>query len=277
MDYLAMEQQLLRWKEEDPLLSVAVFGRSLLGRNLYCVTLGQGQPRILLVGGVHGMEHITSALLLWYGAYLGKKAVPCQVTIVPMLNPDGVEIHHYGSKKGGQYRSLIEKVSGGDPHRWQANGRGVDLNHNFNANWYDLHRREQEAGIVGPGWTRFGGTFPESEPETAALVQLCRKGDFAMAVAFHTQGEEIYWDYHQLSPPEGRILGEKMAAQSGYRLSSPEGLAEGGGFKDWFLTSFHRPAFTVEMGKGENPLPEGDFPALCETMKALLDGILFPE
>ena len=54
-------------------------------------------------------------------------------------------------------------------------------------------------------------------------------------------------------------LAEKMAAAGGYRVASPEPMATGGGFKDWFIKEFRRCGFTVEMGLGKNPLPLSDF------------------
>ena len=50
-------------------------------------------------------------------------------------------------------------------------------------------------------------------------------------------------------------MAEILATESGYALDVPIGLAEGGGFKDWFILEFNRPAFTIETGKGKNPLP----------------------
>ena len=46
-----------------------------------------------------------------------------------------------------------------------------------------------------------------------------------------------------------------MSTSSGYALDTPVGIAEGGGFKDWFICEFNRPGFTVEIGRGKNPLP----------------------
>jgi len=31
------------------------------------------------------------------------------------------------------------------------------------------------------------------------------------------------------------------------------------GCKDWFISKFNRPGFTIECGKGKNPLPLSDF------------------
>ena len=67
---------------------------------------------------------------------------------------------------------------------------------------------------------------------------------FMVLVGFKEGDEESY-----IKP-----MAEKMAALSGYALDVPMGLAVGGGFKDWFQKELRRPAFTVEIGKGKNPL-----------------------
>ena len=95
-------------------------------------------------------------------------------------------------------------------------------------------------------------------------------------VALHSQGEEIYWQYGDKTPPHSLLIAQTMASVSGYRVAHPTGLASHGGFKDWFIHEFHRPGFTIEIGRGENPLPISDlFPIydrLCEmlTLAAIL-------
>ena len=54
------------------------------------------------------------------------------LTIVPCVNPDGVEIAIHGSDAALKYKALVEKASK-ENKVWQANARGVDINHNFNA------------------------------------------------------------------------------------------------------------------------------------------------
>ena len=146
----------------------------------------------------------------------------------------------------------------------------MDLNHNFDAGWTALHEQERAAGILGPAPTRYGGPHPESEPETAALVRLCRATPFRLVLALHTQGEEIYWRYGDRTPPRSRMMAEVLAASSGYTVASPEGLAAHGGFKDWFINTFARPGFTLEMGKGRNPLPLTDFEQLYAKAREML-------
>ena len=43
---------------------------------------------------------------------------------------------------------------------------------------------------------------------------------------------------------------------------TPQSSASMGGFKDWFIEAFRRPGFTIEVGKGRNPLPFGQLPAI---------------
>jgi len=125
-----------------------------------------------------------------------------QIYVVPCMNPDGVEISLTGSQSAGKFKNLVKKV--GNTKKWQANGRGVDINHNFNAGWKDVKKREIANGFKGPNHTRFGGTEPESESETQAIVKLCKKENFDLAFAFHSQGEEIYWDFGSNTPKESK-------------------------------------------------------------------------
>ena len=66
------------------------------------------------------------------------------------------------------------------------------------------------------------------------------------------------------------MMAEVLAASGGYAVSEPTGLAAHGGFKDWFIDTFARPAFTLEMGKGENPLPLSAFEPMYAKAREML-------
>ena len=72
-------------------------------------------------------------------------------------------------------------------HVWQANSRGVDINHNFDAKWQMV--------VDKPSPSKYGGEYAESEPETRAITEFVRKEQFDMLLAFHSQGREIYYDF----------------------------------------------------------------------------------
>lgn len=173
------------------------------------------------------------------------------------MNPDGTEIALKGAASAGRYKNFAGRFP--HPERWNANARGVDINHNFDAGWEILHKAEREAGITLPAPTRYGGTHPESEPETRAITALCRREKFSRALALHSQGEEIFSEYGERTPPESHILAKKMCAASGYTEVKNAGLYSHGGFKDWFIDFSGKPAFTAEIGKGKNPLPIAEF------------------
>lgn len=275
MNYLFLQKELLSLKQQYPALKIKIAGQSVLGRHLYTAEVGHGAGKLLLCGAFHGMESLTTTLLLRYlECLLQREVLLCRVTFLPMLNPDGVQIQQLGWMHGGRNCRRVWVAGKGDTSRWQANSRGVDLNHNFDAGWQNLRYREMQSGILGPAPTRFGGYFPESEPETRAVCELCRREQFSAAVALHTQGEEIYWDFGEFTPPESLLLAQKMAQASGYTVSHPEGLAVGGGFKDWFLCQFQRVAFTIECGYGVNPLPEESASEIFPKVKKALDVLL---
>ena len=266
-------------------LSCHIIGRSCAGRSIYALKLGSGSEYVLYAGAFHGTERITCTLLLKFveefcyalehgiqiaGVDARRAIYEKGLMIVPLVNPDGCEISLKGAAGCGCYSSKILSLCKGDFEHWNANLRGVDINHNFDAGWESLRKLESKAGIFGPAPGRFGGYRPESEPETLALTELCRRIKIRQVIAFHTQGEIIYHTYGSKIVARSAKMAEIMSGSSGYRLAVAEGLAEGGGFKDWFISEFNRPGFTIEAGLGINPLPASDLDAiyerLCETM-----------
>jgi g-D-glutamyl-meso-diaminopimelate peptidase len=274
MDYETFMAATSQLKNRYHFLQSFSCGKSVLGRNITAFVIGNGIPGAIFVGAHHSLEYITSMLLfefieqicahtengeLLFG-YDVKSMLKAQtICIVPMLNPDGVELYLKGIKSAGAQKENVKKQAGNDYSDWQANAHGVDLNHNYNAGWDILRRLELNNGITGPGARRYGGAHAESEPETHALCNLCRRIPFSRAYALHSQGEEIYYRYGARTPKNALQIAEKLAGVSGYKVAEPELLASHGGFKDWFINVFGRPAFTIEVGFGTNPLPLSDY------------------
>lgn len=285
LDYAALKKTLAALTEEYPFLSSYIIGRSCAGRDIPAIRLGRSAEYVLIAAAFHGSEYITETVLLRFIALLceafkndsslagfnvrrslfGRGAI-----FVPCVNPDGCEIALRGAAGAGALAGNVARICGGDFARWNANLRGVDINHNFSAGWQELSALERESGIIGPAPTRFGGYRPESEPETLALTELCRTKKIRHALALHSQGEVIYWSYGDKIPRRSRKMAEILSSSSGYALSEAEGLAKGGGFKDWFISEFDRPAFTVEMGLGKNPLPIEQAAEITERLTEML-------
>lgn len=252
------------------LISIKSAGKSVEARELYYVTMGSGEYKIFINGAHHGMEWITSAMLIRFCKEFSDSAARslpfcgydsrqllerCTLFVLPMVNPDGIQ--------KGIADPRLQTV-------WQANARGVDLNHNYNAGWDQAKQAELAEGINQPGPTRFGGEFPESEPETKAMVTLTRQEEFDIALCYHTQGEEIYYQYGNFHPRRSSTLAKAFSSVSGYQLASPPKIASHAGYKDWFIQTFQKPGFTIEAGLGKNPLPISQLENMYQKNKPLL-------
>ena len=266
-------------------VNTEVIGKSTLGRPIDCYKIGNQKKKVLFCGAFHGMEWITSLVLYKLiinicDSIINHKKIQNEklwqyfsntsLVIIPCVNPDGVEICINGSKAGKGFESYIDYISQGDTSSWQANAMGVDINHNFNAEWYKLRDFERASGINEPCAGRYGGFFPESEQETKAITRLLRGIPVDMVISFHSQGEEIFYEYGNNTPEKAYTIAGVLSAVSGYRLVKNEGLYSSGGLKDWFIEEFRKPAFTIEVGKGENPLPLSEFDDIYNKIQTLL-------
>jgi len=262
-------------------------GKSVLGRPLWYLFAGEpSAPPVFLVGCTHGSEWLTAMLLTLFADFLAD-AVENQgeiagirvetlfhgrsLLLMPCLNPDGMEISLHGPGTAGEYSRQVKYMMDEYPGQvWQANARGVDLNHNFPAGWEILRELEIQNGILGPGPTRYGGSYPFSEPETQAVQKLCSQYPVRQVLSFHSQGEEIYWRYGSRTPGRGLMIARLFSASSGYQVCDPSGTASHGGLKDWFIQETGKPGFTLEIGRGKNPLPIEQLPGIWEKLRETL-------
>ncbi len=76
-----------------------------------------------------------------------------------------------------------------------------------------------------------------------------------MAIAFHTQGEFIFWQFLDLAPPESLPIAKRFASINGYSIAETAEYSSYAGYKDWFIQDFNKPGYTIEVGKGVNPIP----------------------
>ena len=189
------------------------------------------------------------------------------IWVVPMVNPDGVDIVQHKVTPAHPYYKQLMQWNGGsrDFTRWKANIRGVDLNRQYMANWIIAW----QSGPQEPASEGYAGPFPESEPESRAIAELIRSRPFRLIIAYHAQGQVIYWNYLNLSPPEARTIAGKFQRLSGYTPKISEYTCHGG-LKDWFILDFRKPGFTIEIGKGTTPLPSSQFPVILRNNLGIL-------
>lgn len=151
-------------------LEAAPVGKSVLGREIMGMILGSGRERILYAAAFHGQEWLTSLVLLRLCEDLCEALVRDRTVadvnihealagrsliFIPQVNPDGVDIAIHGSGSAGHCARAVRELGGNEPGRWQANARGVDLNHNFDAGWAELRKSNGQAASTAllPGST----------------------------------------------------------------------------------------------------------------------------
>ncbi len=263
-DYSKLQRDIKTLTDNYNIIKSYSIGKSVMQKDIMCAEIGRGEKKIFLGGAYHGLEYLTAAFLIKflsnytvavmteterYGYDIKKLYDSVTLYIVPMVNPDGVDIAVNGLDITNEYhRHLISMVGiHSFNHVWQANARGVDINHNFDADWHMV--------VDKPSPSKYGGECASSEPETRAVEEFVRRENFDLMLAFHSQGREIYYDFDGMAGRHSLEIAKKMAEESGYAVCVPEGTASFGGCKDWFIKEFGKEGFTVEIGQGQNPLP----------------------
>lgn len=104
------------------------------------------------------------------------------------------------------------------------------------------------------------------------MFDFTRNHDFSLILAYHTQGEVIYWKYLDEEPEGARRIAEYFAKVSGYRIEETPAASGYAGYKDWFINFYDRPGYTIEAGLGENPLPMEQFSKIYKDNVGILLG-----
>jgi g-D-glutamyl-meso-diaminopimelate peptidase len=212
-------------KEMDNLpLQKHIIGKSVLGCPIFAYGNLNVKNCVLITGGMHAREWITT-LTVCELIKLYKNSH--NFVFVPLCNPDMVRL-----AMDTEYFKL-----------WKANANGVDINVNFDAGW---GTGKENVNVPGPA--NYIGPYPNSEPETQALVNLVNKIQPKSNLAFHSKGEVIFYGYEDFRP-----LAQKMADASGY--IAEESVGSAGGLSDWTALKFCAPSFTAEVGAGNIPHP----------------------
>ncbi|AWI11784.1 carboxypeptidase [Caldibacillus thermoamylovorans] len=237
-------------------ITIKQIGTSHFYQPIWAIKLGKGEESILLIGAHHGREWISSNLLMvmlerYADAYQHKKKIgkfdsnifdKISIWFVPMLNPDGVDIQQ-GKLPVQNKRDFIFMNDGSlNFKRWKASGIGIDLNRQYPSGWQDV------PGSPFPSYKGYKGKRPFEAKEVQAVVRFIEEINPMSAIAYHSSGQEIFWQYGaRQNIVRDYFLATKLAELTGYSLSIPPEEANGGGFTDWFIEEYGKPAFTLEL------------------------------
>lgn len=272
-------------KNQFPFIQVRTIGRSVEGKPIQEIRLGKGTKKVHFNGSFHANEWITTPILMALlntfllsltnsqpirGLVTNPLYQSVDLSIVPMVNPDGVDLVLNGPPPALREELIAMNKGSTDFSDWKANIRGVDLNNQFPANWeIEKERKEPKA----PAPRDYPGDAPLTEPEARVMAALARNNPFDRLIAFHTQGKEFYWGYEGLEPPESGILAAEFERVSGYK--AVRSIDSHAGYKDWFIQEFRKPGFTVELGYGVNPLPLTQFNEIYEEVLGIFLASLY--
>lgn len=273
-----------------PFIFLEKIGYSVMSKPIIMLKIGKGENKVFFNASHHANEWITTPMALNFvqeyansvtnatyldganGEYTFDNTT---LYVAPMVNPDGVDLVTGAIMKDGELYYDVLKLANNYPlipfpSGWKANIRGVDLNLNYPAMWEQAREQKYSQGFTKPGPRDFVGFAPLDQPESKAVYDITNKIGFDLTLSLHTQGEEIYWRFGSYQPEGGRELGEKMALVSGYTLTDPEEFQSYAGYKDWFIMTYLKPGYTVEAGRGANPLPIEKFNDFYPAVRSIL-------
>lgn len=244
-------------------------GKSVEGRPIYALRIGNGKKEILMDASMHAREHMTTNVLMEmidqysyhyvrgskFGSYQVKLVLDqASIWFVPMMNPDGVTLVQSGLNAVAN-KDLVRKINGSsNVARWKANIRGVDLNRNFDATWSSIILTPP---YNVPAFKNYKGIAPFSEPEAKALRDFVLARPFKSYITYHSSGQIIYWGYDSMSNHTRNYnLVKSVANVTGYSIIPPNPKKPTAASESWFTKVKKMPAMTVEIAKysGEGPV-----------------------
>lgn len=229
--------------------STSTIGHSVEGRPIVAHTFGTGTKSLLLVGGIHGGYEWNTVLLaemMIEEFRLNPEIINenLTVTIIPVLNPDGLAL----VTSDGRHSN----INPADITKWNANGLGrfnanqVDLNRNFACNWSP--RATWRAQSIG------AGTAPFSEPEAEALRKFIENNPLVAAVFWHSVANAVYGSECNdgILPATLQILNLYGQAANYQVVPIFDAYPVTGDVEGW-LATLGIPAITVELETRNSP------------------------
>lgn len=151
-------------------VEIVEFGKTVRHRPLKAIIAGNREDLIALVGTVHPAESGPEILLRFLEDVLENSPELLKktgVAVLPSANLDG-----------------REKMANGSPWYLRKNENEVDLNRNFECDWYDVSKGYGNSTDV-PECETYRGDYPNSEPETCALINMVTTLKPKAVMSFH--------------------------------------------------------------------------------------------
>lgn len=264
--YLMLERDLIALEKEYPeLVTLHSIGTSEFDREIYALEIGKGSATLFINAAHHAREYFTTAIVMNQiqdlllrqanDAEIASLLEHVTIWVVPMVNPDGVSLVQKGLEAFPEdmQQSLLKMNKGSSNfNSWKANAKGIDLNRQYPANWNNIKNNAGQASAMN-----YKGSKPLETKENQALIKLTYEINPQLAISNHSTGRIIFWNFHTLEQNLSRDykLALELSDLTGYSLVKPTADPSGGGYTDWFIQTFGKPAFTPEMAPYNNGTP----------------------
>ncbi len=275
MDHDIMMKYLNVMCERYKFISLTYIGESILGRGIPMISLGEGKKKVIYIGAHSGTDWMGSAALIRFiNEYCEVKCnsgriynysieylfATRQICVIPMLNPDGVDICINGVAEDNILRERILSMQHKkDFSDWKANARGVDLQHNYSMGFIDRRTASEEKEIFSGSPFGYGGDFPESEPEVGSLCSYIRfSGAFKAGLCLHGAGDKIFYRTKEKALPRGRSIAQALSRMNGCSLQNNDNNCFGG-FIDFCINEINIPCFEIPCGSTNKKYPYSYF------------------
>ena len=248
------------------------------------------KPRFFLMSQIHARE-ITTGDVSWrwidylvngYGSDSTVTSLldSTEMWVVPIANPDGVDMVQQGGDSPNLQRKNADNTSGSNCAGDGSSQLGVDLNRNTGSHW-------NVSGVSSdPCDQEFDGTGADSEIENTALEGLFRelypavrtgtgptdpapttaKGDM---ITMHSDASMVLfpWGYdstvHTGNDSALRAMARDMGNITGYQYGQPGEILynASGTTDDWLYDKLGVASFTIEVGDNTGAGCDGFLPA----------------
>lgn len=142
-----LNQNLFNLSNIYPFLKYKITGYSVLNKPIYVIKLGTGNKKVFYSASIHANEWITSVLLMkfiedfakayttnsnLYGYSVNDIFNSTSIYIMPMVNPDGVDLVTNNFSTNSLIYSNVQKIASSFPNipfptGWKANINGIDI------------------------------------------------------------------------------------------------------------------------------------------------------
>lgn len=272
------------WRKYPDIISYKLYDYTSQGRQIPVILFGDtlAEKKVMITASIHGREyrasHIVMSMLERYardyhsGEFKGRKYRDIfkntLFVILPMVNPDGVEIAQRGAEActTEDAKMMVEEEmrQGIYYDQIKANARGVDINYNFRNCFGKSTRKKNKRGFY-----YYEGERPYSEVEACLMRSIAEKWDFDCFLNYHTCGNVIFYGCLNAQPSVNNAalkIAKLVRRHTKFVVAELSYSKAAGTWADEVEYYYKKPSVTIESGS-MNPVPVEEFSKLFNKNK----------